>query len=220
MAAGFANVTIYTGPSTTAAQTFYSSDGTTSGNLVPAFVLRDAAGAINGLAAPLYTSAAPMAVPSANFTRPNDTTPYTSGDLVANNTTGGSVTPLSWGTAGRVSALGGSVMRARLKKSGTTVTNAAFRLHLYKSSPTCTNGDNGAWLTTQSDYLGSIDLDMSGANGRVFSDAAEVVAAPTHGTEIGFVPAATTIYGLLAATAAYTPAAEEVFTVELEIKQN
>jgi len=222
MAAGFVNITVYVGPSTTVSQTFRSSDGTSGGNLCPAVLLRDDSGNVvgNALGYPLYCTVAPIATPTANFMRPADTTAYTAADLVANNTTAGSVTPLSWSTAGRISTLGGSIQRARLKKSNTTVTNAAFRLHLYTASPTCTNGDNGAWLTTQSGYLGSIDLDMSGANGRVFSDAAEVIAAPTHGTEINFVPTATTIYGLLAATAAYTPASAEVFTVELEIKQN
>lgn len=160
------------------------------------------------------------AVPSANFTRPNDTTAYASGDLIANNTTAGSVTPMSF-TAARVAAGSGMIRRARLKKSGTTVTNASFRLHLYSSSPTPANGDNGVWSTTESGYLGSIDLDMTGTTARVFTDAAKVVGTPAVGSEINFALAAgQTIYGLLEARAAYTPAAQEVFTVDLEILQN
>lgn len=160
------------------------------------------------------------ATPSANFTRPADTTAYASGDLVANSVTAGSVTPLSW-TAARVAAGSGCVRRARLKKSGTTVTNASFRLHLYAASPTLTNGDNGAWLSTQSTYMGAIDLDMSGTSGRVFSDAAEVVGVPVVGSEITFsLGSGQTIYGLLEARAAYTPANAEVFTCELEVFQN
>ena len=158
--------------------------------------------------------------PSANFTRPADTTQYAAADLVANSTTAGSVVPMSW-TATRVAAGSGSIRRARLKKSGTTITAASFRLHLYAASPTIANGDNGAWSTTQSTYLGSVDLDMSGTAGRVFSDGAEVIAAPNHGTEINFVLASgSTIYGLLVAVGTYTPASAEVFTCELEIVQN
>src|SRR6185437_974597 len=82
---------------------------------------------------------------SANFTRPADTTAYATGDLVANSTTAGSVTPLSF-TAPRYATGSGQVRRARLKKSTNTTTNATFRLHLYATSPTPTNGDNGAWL--------------------------------------------------------------------------
>jgi hypothetical protein len=154
--------------------------------------------------------------PSANFTRPTDTTPYASGDLVANNVTAGSVTPLSW-TVARVAAGSGMVRRARVKKSGTTVTNAQFRLHLYAASPTVTNGDNGVWLSTQSSYLGSFDVTVD----KVFSDAAEGNGAPLIGSEVNFALASgQTIYGLLEARAAYTPANAEVFTVELEVLQN
>lgn len=161
----------------------------------------------------------PVLTPSANFNRPADTTAYASGDLVANSTTAGSVTPMSW-TVNRVSTYGGRVRRARLKKSGTTTTNATFRLHLYTSSPTIANGDNAAWSTTNSTYLGSFDLDMTASTARVFSDSAGVIAAPSVGSEINFVPSTTTIYGLLEARAAYTPASGETFTCELEIQQD
>lgn len=169
---------------------------------------------------PAFVSSALVAVPTSNFSRPADTTAYTSGDLVANSTTAGSVVPLSWAVA-RYATGSGQVRRARLKKTTNTTTAATFRLHLYATSPTCTNGDNGAWLTTQSGYLGSIDLDISGANGRVFSDpAAEVVGTPAVGTEVGFdVASGTTIYGLLEARGAYTPGSSETFTVELEVVQ-
>lgn len=169
---------------------------------------------------PVFASSKLVAVPTSNFTRPADTTAYASSDLVANSTTNSSVTPLSW-TAPRYATGSGHVRRARLKKSTNATTNASFRLHLYLTSPTCTNGDNAAWLTTQSGYLGSFDLDISGSNGRVFSDpAAEVIGVPAVGSECGFdVASGSTIYGLLEARGAYTPGSAEVFTVELEIVQ-
>ena len=56
--------------------------------------------------------------PSASFTRPADTTQYAVGDLVANNTTPGSVTPLSW-TLQSSNIIGPcSIYRARLAKTG------------------------------------------------------------------------------------------------------
>ena len=161
-----------------------------------------------------------VTTPSANFTRPSDTTQYASADLVANSVTAGSVVPMSWS----VRRGAGWVRRARLKKSATSVTAASFRLHLYSASPTIANGDNGAWSTTQSGYLGSLSGDMSGANGRVFSDSATVVMTPDLGSEINLalVTGATgttppVIYGLLEARGTYTPASAEVFTAELEI---
>lgn len=167
---------------------------------------------------------AALATPSANFTRPADTTAYASGDLVANSTTAGSVAAMQF-TAARVAAGSGVIRRARLKKSTTGVTSASFRLHLYGSDPAASsgiiNGDNGAWLTKIDSYLGSISLDMSGSNGRVFNDAAWVVGAPDVGSEINFkLASGQIVYGLLEARGAYTPGNAEVFTAELEVLQN
>jgi hypothetical protein len=156
-------------------------------------------------------------VASANFNRPADTTAYAVGDLVANSTTAGSVTPLSW-TVGRVNDGYVTIRRARLKTSSTSVTNAQFRLHLYGATPTVTNGDNGAWLSTQSTYLGWIDITVD----KVFSDAAEGIGVPTAGSEIiaPCLSGAATIKGLLEARAAYTPTNAGTFTVELELLQD
>ena len=156
-----------------------------------------------------------IANPSANFTRPNDTTAYAVGDLVANSTTAGSVTPLSW-TAARVATGSFMVRRVRLKKSGTTATSGSFRIHLYETSPTVTNGDNGAWLSIHAGYLGYFDLTVV-----AFSDACAAIAAPAVGSEACVaVASGQTIYGLIEARGAYAPAAQEVFTVVLELIQN
>lgn len=212
---------------TVAADVYGSAHNVSSGEQVQFVAL--GAGALGSLqlateANPAFVASELVSNPSANFTRPNDTTAYASGDLVANNTTAGSVTPMSW-TAPRYATGSGQVRRARLKKSGTTVTNASFRLHLYAADPSAatgiSNGDNGAWLTKHASYLGSIDIDMQAAgNGRVFSDAAAAPGAVGVGSELGFdLASGSTIYGLLEARAAYTPAAQEVFTCELEIVQ-
>lgn len=153
----------------------------------------------------------------ATFTRPANTTAYSSGQLVANSTTAGSVT---YGTlaVSRYTDKSGMIRRVRLKKTGTSVTNAAFRVHFYKLAPTFTNGDGGAWLSTESDYLGAVDVTMDQA----FTDAAKGIGTPNTGTEINFVPTSgtTTIYWALEARAAYTPSSAEVFTVAVEVLQD
>lgn len=166
-----------------------------------------ALGAVGGL----------VAVPSANFTRPADTAVYAANDLVANSTVAGSVVPLSF-TVARAAGGTGSIRRARLKKSGASVTNASFRLHLYRTLPTVTNGDNGVWLSIHANYLGAIDIVAD----RAFSDAAGGEGVPTVGGEITFdLPdGQSVVYGLLAANLAYTPLASEVFTVSLEVYQD
>jgi hypothetical protein len=157
--------------------------------------------------------------PSATFTRPADTNAYTSGDLVANSTTAGSVLSMAFAVA-QIAAGSFTVRRARVKKSGTGVTNASFRLHLYRSDPVAlssgiANGDNGAWSTKNvADYLGSLDVTVD----KAFVDGAAGLGIPTTGTDIdGVLASGQTIYGLLEARGTYTPVSAEVFTVELEV---
>lgn len=150
---------------------------------------------------------------SPSFTRPADTTAYASTDLVANSVTAGSVTSLVFNIPyGR----GVKIHRAGITKSGATSTNASFRLHLYKDSPTPTNGDNSTWLTTVSGYLGFIDVVLSG---QTFSDESAGYGVFVNNSVFApmffRVDKDQLVYGLLEARAAYTPESEEVFTVSL-----
>ncbi len=152
--------------------------------------------------------------PNANFTRPNDTTAYAVGDLIANATVAGSIVPMSFAIS-RATGKGGMLRRIRLRKSGTSVTSASFRAHFYSASPTPSNGDNGAWLTDQAaNYVGACDVTID----RAFTDGAGGNGIPISGSEINFI--ADTYYVLLEARAAYTPVAQEIFTLELELLQN
>lgn len=150
---------------------------------------------------------------SANFTRPADVTAYASGDLVANNTVAGSVAPMSF-ALGRLPTKGGCIRRVILRKSGTGIANASFRVHFYSAAPTVTNGDNGAWISNQAaGYLGSIDVTVD----KAFSDGASGTGSPAAGSEVVF--SAQTVYALLEARGAYTPANAEVFTLTAEASQ-
>lgn len=157
------------------------------------------------------------ATPSApTFTRPADTTAYALGDLVANSTTAGSVVPLVF-LVDRVDGGSCLIRRLRLRKSGTGVTNAQFRLHLYSSSPVPVNGDNAAWSTPVAGYLGAFDVTID----RAFSDGAAGNGVPVNGSEImAAVGGNGNVYGLLEARAAYTPGNAETFTATLECLQN
>jgi hypothetical protein len=155
-----------------------------------------------------------MLVPaSASFTRPADTTQYAAGDLVANSTTAGSVTPLSFALSNNA---GGTVKvrRVRIGKTDTDLTGASFRAHFYTASPVAANGDNGAYATTQhAAYLGSVDVvvGLSLTTDDVGWGAATIGAEPA-----ARVDASATLYALLEARGTYTPASAEVFTVTIE----
>lgn len=153
---------------------------------------------------------------ASQFTRPGDTTPYSSGDLIANNTTAANVTPLQF-TVARVAAGGGSIVRGRLKTDATTWGAGAIRLHLYRALPTVTNGDNGGWLSNKAgDYLGS----LSGTF-KAFSDGCMAILAPDEGAYINFKPASgQLVYGLVEARAALTPTNGQTFDVSLEVQQD
>lgn len=157
---------------------------------------------------------------SANFTRPADTTAYASGDLVANSTTSGSVVPLSFTNVVRTAGDCVRIERVRIEKSGTSLTNASFRFHLFEASPTPTVGDNGVFnnagaLATNNvlNHAGSFPVTMTWSG----SDGAMGIGVPTTGAGATASPTSgTTLYGLLEVTAAYTPASGEVFYVVLE----
>lgn len=154
------------------------------------------------------------ALPSASFIRPADVTAYASGDLVANSTVAGSVTPLVF-TVGRTPDAGGFIRKARLRKSSTGLTGAVFRLHLYSSPPVCVNGDNAAWRTTRAaDYIDAFNITMD----RSFSDGAIGVGLPMLGQEVSFI--GHLVYGLLEIRGAHTPVSGDTFTVSLEVTQN
>jgi hypothetical protein len=152
--------------------------------------------------------------PTDSFTRPNNTTAYASGQLVANSTTAGAVLPLAILVQGNSMPGCTRITRVRLTKSNISPTNANFRVHLYGASPTVANGDGGAWSSNQAaNYLGSVDVPAM----KAFTDGCCDVGATPAGSELLIrLPAQKTIYCLLESRAAYTPAANEVFTLAAE----
>jgi uncharacterized protein YbbC (DUF1343 family) len=97
---------------------------------------------------------------------------------------------------------------------GAVPANASFRVHLFSSLPTVTNGDNGAFFSTKSaNYIGAFDVTLN----RGFSDGFIGIGLPVTGSEmIAKNLANENLYGLVQATAAYTPVSAEVFTITLE----
>lgn len=150
------------------------------------------------------------------FTRPADTTAYASGDLVADSTTAGSVTPVVLRGFGLNDQDGVMIRKLRLWKSGTSTTNAVFRVHLFRSLPTVVNGDNGALSTTGvASYVEYFDVTMSST---IFTDGATGFGVPSAGFEEMERLAqgsSQTLYALVEARAAYTPLSAEVFNLSI-----
>jgi hypothetical protein len=165
---------------------------------------------------PIGLMAASLA--AAAMTRPADTTAYASGDLVANSTTAGSVAPIQVLGAARVAGEGGRIAGVKLHKSGTGVANAAFRVHYFRATVAVANGDNAAWVpAVMTNYIGSVDVtvDRVGTAGAVgFAQVAD------PGLFFDLPDGATTLFALIEARGAYTPASAEVFTLTTDILQN
>lgn len=157
-------------------------------------------------------------VPGVSFTRPSNTTQYSVGDIVANSTVAGSIVPMQF-SVGRIAGGSGLLRRIRARKTGTSITSASFRLHLYRSLPTPSNGDNGVWLTNNADgYMGSFDVTFD----KAFTDGAAGNGLPTVGSELNYdLPDGQwVVYGLVEARATYTPVSAEQFSFYLEDLQN
>ena len=148
-------------------------------------------------------------VPTSAFIRPNNITAYASGQLVANSTTAGSVVPLTFVVRPNDN-IGSVVRRVRMRKSTAGVSGSSFRVHLYNTLPTVTNGDGGVWLSTTSGYIGSFDVTID----KAFSDGAGGAGVVNNGVDMTLSQG--TVYGLVEARGAYTPVALETITVELE----
>jgi hypothetical protein len=153
---------------------------------------------------------------SASFTLPSGTL-YTANDLVANSATAGSVVPMSFVLGNAFGQGQFRLTRVRLAKSSVGTTGSTFRVHFYSASPTCANGDNGAFSTTTSGWLGSIDT----PNMTAFSDGAAAVGAATAGSEFLIrLASGTTVFCLLQALGGYTPTNGETVTLTLEEMQS
>lgn len=178
----------------------------------------DGVNAVNVTAAtPLPTGKA--AIASASFNTPSGTTAYAIGDLVANSGTAGSVSPMQFSVCRDTSGATGMIRRVRVKTTDTGFAGATVRVHFYKSSPTSAVGDNGAYATTESDWIGDVDVILDHA----FSDPLEKgIGVPAAGSEINYDcnSGVAVIYGLIETRTAATPQGAKAWIATVEALPN
>jgi hypothetical protein len=157
------------------------------------------------------------------FTRPNDTTAYTAGDLIANSTSAGSVTNREF-VFDRWVGQELRIMRWYLEKTDGDIANADFLLALFTVAPTYTSaGDNSATgtvlVTTSFSHIGTMRIAAMvgsstfghGMGGPLHDQASYVPWRPDWSSD-----GRATLYGVMVANAAYTPAANGTFKCVLE----
>lgn len=158
---------------------------------------------------------------SGTITRPNDTNIYAAGDAVTNSTSAPVTASIS-GCA-RISAGSGVILNAMLIDSANQATAGSFEAWIFDTTITADN-DNAVFTPTDAElatvvaiipfvtsYIGDA---TSGAGGNRIYTSDQV--------NRGFVCAAasTTLYWALVARNAYTPVADEAFTLRMTIVQD
>lgn len=145
-----------------------------------------------------------------NFTRPNDTNAYAVGDAVTNSTSAPAVFQLDFGAIGAEAAQGMEVRKLAVVSSAKQATLPLLNVFLSNATFTATN-DNSA--------LDIADATME-AGGSWFScDAQNYTASNSRCAYIGcpapmvLAAADTKLYGAIQAANAYTPVANEKFTI-------
>jgi len=166
-----------------------------------------------------------LIVVSGSVVRPADTTQYTAGDLVANNTVAGAVAAIELASVTRYPQEAIRIERVRLRKTSPALAGAAFRVHLFRRVPTLTAGDNAAFdngggllsLTDITGYVGSADIvmDRAAAIGAIGMGLASGGGGIT--CETGAVAGKErSLWALIEARGAYTPASGETFALMIE----
>lgn len=147
---------------------------------------------------------------SANFTRPSDTTAYTTGDAVTNSTSAPVVFQLDLGALGAVNGQGIEIRRLSVVSSVKQSTLPLFNVFLSATTFTATN-DNAAL---------DIDDTTQQANGAWFNCDVQNFTASNSRVEYLANPQAmvlaaadTKLYGTIQAANAYTPVSGEVFYI-------
>lgn len=161
---------------------------------------------------------------TASFTRPNDTNAYASGDVVCNSTSAPAC--MTFDKVSRDTAKSAVITGAILVDSANQATKLDADLFLFHTTLT-PDADNAAFTPTDAEMLTCIGtITISGSNAKS-GDATSgtggnciTMAAPTCNIPFRTLSNDDNLYGVLVARNAYTPVADEVFTVKLLLLQD
>jgi hypothetical protein len=156
-----------------------------------------------------------IVIASAAYTRPANTTAYTTLDAVSDSTS--APTALNFANVVRETGGHGIIRRVQMVDSVLGTLPTSFRLLLFSDSPTPTN-DNAALSVADADLL-----DIVGEANLLASAALSVTAGAMYALET-YIPFQAEsddrdLYGLVQVVGAYTPASAEVFTFEIAVEQ-
>lgn len=137
---------------------------------------------------------------SASFSRPADTVAYDIGDLIADTTVAGSITPMVFPIA-RKNGGTGVLVRVRATCTDTALLNKTARLHVFKTKPTSSAGDNAAFAGSVNGLAARHICEVDIVFDRLFSDGVKGVGVVDVGAMAAFDTEDTSpnLYGLFEA---------------------
>lgn len=160
-------------------------------------------------------------VKNGEFTRPSNTTAYTIGDVVCNSTSAPTI--MTFQNVARVANGSGVIIGAELIVSSNQTTKGVFNLFLFDTTVGIDN-DNSPFTPTDAEMKTKIAvIPFSTATaGDITAGAGGNCTYEADTTNKGFVctGGGTSIFGVLVAANAYTPTADEVFTIRLVVAQD
>lgn len=179
---------------------------------------------IGGMCPP-YLSAdlrdgAKAATVQATATRPNDTTAYDVGDVIGSSPAAN----LEFAGVARVKGGGARLTAVTLHKSTKTVTAADVDLYLFDAAPTAI-ADNAEWLPSDAEartivaFVRFVNGDAAQTGGSTNATGA-IWQKSVPPVQVVCAAGSTTLYGVLVARAAHTPAAQEVWAVTLHLERD
>lgn len=153
------------------------------------------------------------------YTRPNNTTAYVAGRVVANSTS--AATAMSW-ALGRPGSVAGTglIVSAFLIDESNPGTPGQFELWLFNQALSAVINDNAVWLPAAADLANLIGVIAFGTTS--FAGGTGSLVFQPSSPQLPFEPVAPglTIYGQLVVRNAYTPAANGVILVGLGALQD
>lgn len=170
------------------------------------------------------TTGVATAVVEATFTRPEDVTQYTAGDVVA-NATGTTHAVITFANCALVKGGSGEIIGACLVSSANQATKPDLELWLFDTAPTAME-DNAAFDPTDAelrDVVGVIPFPVAsfkigtvtvGADGNVRCEGS------TGGYPFVCASGSKDLYGILVERGTYTPVSAERFDLRLMIWQD
>lgn len=161
-------------------------------------------------------------VKSASKIRPDNTTDYTANDVINESTSVGTV--FTFTNAGRTPGNSGIINSVQIVDSGNQTTKPTLVLWLFDAAPTTVN-DNAEFAPTDAELedslIGVVTFnELHEGDPSAAAAGNYVLQAKNENLEFVCASDSKDIYGILQVLNAYTPLAEEKFTIKLGIFQD